>query len=284
MELSVIISSSNHDSNCLNKALTGFAMQRFKDFEILIAGIQPSKSTLELIASFKQRFRAIKYIEQPPVKNKSALLNMAIQASQADYLIFTEANCIPRQDFLQIHQERKEETFFLSGGAFKLAPQIHQEVEQQHIEAQTCFETRWLKSHGLRFSLKNQQLSKNKLKSNILNALIPGKALWNPHNVSCWKKDLMDINGFDEQIDDADLAARDLYQRLRNNDIKGIRVGFNAICLHLNKNTKDAQNAVAVALQPAAIKPLRSARQPWTQYGIYKGRTLPVPYTEIDKG
>ena len=284
MELSVIISSSNHDTNCLNKALTGFAMQRFKDFEILIAGMVPSDPVRQLIQGFSQAFRAIKYIEQPPVRNQAALLNMAIQASRADYLVFTQANCIPRQDFLQIHQERKEETFFLSGGQFKLAPHIHQEVKQQHIEAQTCFETRWLKSHGLRFSLKNQQLSQNRLKSNILNALIPGKALWNPHNVSCWKKDLMDINGFDEQIDDSDLAARDLCQRLRNNDIKGIRVGFNAICLHLNKNTKDAQNSVAVALQPTSIKPLRSARQAWTQYGIYKGRTLPVPYTEIDKG
>jgi len=282
MELSVIISSSNHDTNCLNKTLTGFAVQGFKDFEIIIAGTQPGEPIEQLLQSFGQAFRAIKYIAQPPVRNQAALLNMAIQASQADYLVFTEANCIPRKDFLAIHHERKEATFFLSGGAFKLAPHIHQGMEQQHIETQDCFETRWLKKRGLGFSLKNQQLSQNRLKSNILNALVPAKASWNPHNASCWKKDLLDINGFDEQIEDQDLA-RDLCQRLHNNDIKGIPVGFNAICLHLNK--MNAQKSRGPALQAPTLKPLRCARQAWTQYGIYKGhQPLPIPYPEIDKG
>lgn len=281
MELSVIISSSNHDSNCLNKVLTGFAMQRFRDFEIIITGMEPADERRRLIQPFQKEFKSLTYLESSTEQNKATLLNKAIQASKSEYLVFTESNCIPRKDFLEIHHQRREETFFLSGGQFKLAPHIHQGMQEKHIQEQICFECSWLRRQGLKFSLKNQQLSRNRIKSNIMNALLPGKASWNHHNVSCWKKDLLDINGFDEHIAQID-QARDLCQRLHNNDIRGIKVHFNAICLHLNRQAAESQ--MRSPLRPAALKPIRSGDPVWTQYGIYKGRTVPVPYAEVDKG
>lgn len=282
MELSVIISSSNHHTNCLNKVLTGFAMQRFKNFELIIPGAAADERVSNILQPFYKEFKSLRFLEDNATSNKASLLNQAIQASQSDYLVFTEANCIPRQDFLEIHQQRREETFFLTGGHFKLAPHIYQNMEQQHIRQQTCFECKWLRAQGLGFSLKNQQLSRNRLKSNILNALCPGKASWNHHNVSCWKKDLLDINGFDEHMAEAD-QARDLSQRLHNNDVRGIKVGFNAICLHLNLQPSGEAVTDAASIPPTALKPMHSSNPVWTQYGIYKGRTVPVPYGEIDK-
>jgi len=281
MELSVIISSSNHDFNCLKQVLTGFAMQRFRDFEIIITGRQPAEQVTRLMQPYYKEFKSLVYLENNAIQNNATLLNQAIQASKSEYLVFTEANCVPRKDFLEIHQQRKEETFFLSGGHFKLAPHIYRGMEEKHIQEQICFDRNWLRRQGLRFSLKNQQLSKNRIKSNIMNALLPGKASWNPHNASCWKKDLLEINGFDEHIAEAD-QARDLSQRLHNNEVRGIKVHFNAICLHLNQ--QPVLKETAAPLQPAALQPIRSGNPVWTQYGIYKGRTVPVPYTEIEKG
>lgn len=281
MELSVIISSSNHHLNCLNKVLTGFAMQSYKDFEIIIAGRTPGDKVKRLLLPFYKKFKSLTYLENSTAKNKASLLNQAIQVSKSEYLVFTEANCIPRKDFLEIHAQRKEETFFLSGGHFKLTPPIHQTLEEKHIQEQICFERGWLRRRGLKFSLKNQQLSTNKIKSNIINALLPGKAHWNHHNVSCWKKDLLDINGFDERIPEAD-QARDLCQRLRDNDVRGLKVNFNAICLHLNLNPDTDHKPVKAPLHPGSLNPVHSGKPVWTQYGIYKGRTVPIPYSDID--
>jgi len=280
MELSVIISSSNHDVNCLNRTLTGYANQKFKDFELILAGLTPNEGMKDLLKSFSPFLPSIKILK--PAKNMAAVLNQAIQLSEADYLVFTKSNCIPRKDFLEIHQQRKEETFFLAGGQFKLTPSIYQGLELEHIEHQTCFELKWLKKQGLKFSLKNQQLSKNKIKSNIINALLPGKATWNPHNVSCWKKDLLEINGFDEELLTEADQARDLCQRLQNNDIKGIKVHFNAICLHLNQ--QDMQKPADFAIHPAPLKTIRTGKPAWTNYGIYKGQPVRIPYTELDQG
>ena len=280
MELSVIISSSNQDVNCLNRTLTGYANQKFSDFELILAGLSPNQAVKDLLKSFNRVFHSIKILE--PATNMAAVLNEAIQQSEADYLVFTKSNCIPRNDFLEIHNQRKEETFFLSGGHFRLPPSIYQDLQLDHINQQTCFELRWLKRQGLKFSLKNQQLSKNKIKSNIINALLPGKAVWNPHNVSCWKKDLLDINGFDEQITMQADQVKDLSQRLQNNDIKGIKVHFNAICLHLNQ--QDIQKPAGLNSAQPALKTIRTGKPAWTNYGIYKGQPVRVPYTELDQG
>jgi hypothetical protein len=280
MELSVIISSSNQDLNCLHRTLTGYANQQFKDFELIVAGLVPDQAVKDLLKAFSPFFPAIKILQ--PEQNRAALLNKAIQVSESEYLVFTKSNCIPRKDFLEIHQERKEETFFLSGGHFRLAPSIYERVETEHITRQTCFELKWLKKQGLKFSLKNQQLSKSKIKSNIINALLPGKATWNPHNVSCWKKDLLEINGFDEQINSEAAQAKDLCQRLQKNDIKGIKVHFNAICLHLNQ--QQVLQPGDLNIQPATLKAVHGGKPAWTNYGIYKGQAVRIPYTEIDPG
>lgn len=277
MELSVIISSSNHDTDCLHKVLTGFATQKFKDFELILAGI-PQKEAQELLAPFSKCFTSIKCID--PNINTAALLNQAIRISEAEYLVFTRSNCIPRQDFLAIHADRKEQSYFLSGGHFKLPPHVYQQMEAQHIESQCCFQSRWLRLRGLPFSLKNQQLSQNRIKANIINALLPGKASWNPHNASCWKTELLRINGFDERLNQAQLVA-DLSSRLYQNEVKGMKIDFNAICLHLNSREEKKKKAVASAALPS-IKALRPGSRAWTQYGIYKGRTIPVPYSDLE--
>ena len=232
MELSVIISNSNHHENYLSKALTGLAMQEFKDFEVIVLGLSASNGILKLIQPFKKAFKSLTLLPNGNAHNRATLLNEAVSHSRADYLVFSEANCIPRKDFLKIHNERKEATFFLSGGHFKLTPNIYREISEKHIRSQDCFDRKWLKGLGLKNGLRNHFLSKNKIKSNILNAFLPGKASWNRHNTSCWKKDLLSIGGFNEYIGDQEVD-QDICRRFYHHELHGIKVDFNAICLHL---------------------------------------------------
>ena len=254
MELSVIISNRGHHENYLSKALTALAMQEFKDFEVILLGLPPTSSVLNLIQPFKKAFKALSLLPAWPLANRAAQLNEAVRRSKADYLVFSEANCIPRKDFLKIHDERKEETFFLSGGHFKLTPAIYRQINEQRIQNQDCFDRKWLKTLGLKSSLRNHFLSKNKIKANILNAFLPGKASWNRHNSSCWKKDLLSIGGFNEYIDD-EAVDQDICRRLYRHELHGIKVDFNAICLHLG--LPKLQSNIHIPALTQALSPLR---------------------------
>lgn len=278
MELSVIISTYNAAS-FLKKALLGFAVQNFRNFEIIIADDGSGEETQHVIQAFQKEFKSIRHLwHKDQGFRKSEILNRAIDASKSDYLVFSDANCIPRKDFLQIHHERREETFFLSGSHFKVSPAITQAIEDEHVLNQRCFDLRWLKRSGLKFSLKNQLLSQNRIKANILNALAPGKADWNHHNVSCWKKDLMEVNGFDERMKHGG-EEDELYARLLNNDIHGIKVHFNAICLHLN-HPKVLAHPKELAYNSYIYKATRQNNTIWTYYGIHKERAIPINVQE----
>lgn len=281
MELSVIISTQRDAASFLGKALIGYAAQSFRDFEIIIADDGYGPETQKIISHFQKEFKSVTHLgPDEHGTSKSEILNRAIQTSGSNYIVFTDANCIPRKDFLQVHNERREETFFLTGSQFKLPPMISQSIEDTHIRSQHCFDLGWLKQSGLRFSLKNQQLSKNRIKSNILNALTPGKATWNHHNVSCWKKDLLEVNGFDERMK-AGGEEEELYARLLNNDIHGIKVHFNAICLHLN-HPKALPHPKDLAMRAYLRKAAKRSNAIWTQYGIHKERAIPINVQDGD--
>jgi hypothetical protein len=67
-------------------------------------------------------------------------LNKAILATQSDYLIFTDGDCIPRNDFVERHLEIRAKDFFLSWGYFKLPMNIPKLILKNDILNQNCFD------------------------------------------------------------------------------------------------------------------------------------------------
>ena len=51
---------------------------------------------------------------------KCDILNKGILAAQADYLLFSDGDCIPRKDFVSTHLCLRRKGRFLSGGYHKL--------------------------------------------------------------------------------------------------------------------------------------------------------------------
>jgi hypothetical protein len=75
-----------------------------------------------------------------------------------------------------------------------------------------------------------------------MNWITPTKKTFNGHNTSCFKEDLIAVNGFNEDMKYGGLD-REIGERLLHNNIKGKQIRYSAICLHLNHNrsyaTKD---------------------------------------------
>jgi len=234
MKTSVILSTYN-SVEWLEKVLWGFSTQTTTDFEIVIADDGSREATRELIDRLRKDFSIpiIHVWQEDNGFQKSQILNKAIIASTSDYLIFTDGDCIPRADFVEVHTKNREQGYFLSGGYYKLPMDISKAITKDDIIAQNCFHLPWLKSHGLKSSWKNIKFLASGLSSKILNLITPTNSSWNGHNSSGWKNDLIAVNGFNQEMQYGG-QDRELGERLFNKGLKSKQIRYSAICVHLD--------------------------------------------------
>ena len=234
MKISVIMSTYNAES-WLEKVLIGFSCQTFTDFEIIIADDGSKEGTKLLIERLRNEMDIplVHVWQEDNGFQKSQILNKAIIAAKGDYLVFTDGDCIPRNDFVATHNYYKEEGYFLSGGYFKLPMDISLAITKENILNQDCFNVKWLKSRGKISSSKKMKLITKGMFSKFLNKITPTNASWNGHNASGLKKDVLEINGFNQEMQYGG-QDRELGERLFNKGLKSKQIRYSAICVHLD--------------------------------------------------
>ena len=234
MEVSVIISTYN-STDLLQKVLWGYNNQTYTNFELVIADDGSKENTKYLIDSFRiiANFPITHVWQEDNGFQKSQILNKSILECKAPYIIMSDGDCIPKNNFVEVHNSKKKEGYFISGGYFKLSKELSESIDKEAILSENCFNLKWLKKNGLKKSFKNNKLSSKKIKSEILNSITPTKATWNGHNASGWKKDIIAVNGFDERMQYGG-QDRELGERLLNFGIKSKQLRYSAIVIHLD--------------------------------------------------
>lgn len=273
-DISVIISTYNAIS-WLEKVLWGYSVQTFQNFELVIADDGSTKETAQLIQAFQKEvaFPVIHVWQEDEGFQKSRILNKAIVACHAPYIVMSDGDCIPRADFLEIHQGRKEKGYFLSGGYFMLPLVTSETITKEDVISGKCFDVDWLMEHGLEKSFKNNKLTAGKTKATLLNTLTPTNASWNGHNASGWKSDILAINGFDERMQYGG-QDRELGERLMNYGVKSKQIRYSAICVHLD-HPRGYKNQTSIDKNRNIRKETRTQKKKWTPYGILKQEHSP---------
>jgi glycosyltransferase involved in cell wall biosynthesis len=234
MKLSVIITTYNAEE-WLHKVLVGYSVQTTNDFEIVIADDGSTPKVKEVLALFSTKFKhPIIHVWQEDLGfRKSEILNKAILKTNADYLLFTDGDCIPRKDFVAVHLKHKETGCFLSGGYFKLPMDLSKAITDEDIVNQNCFSVLWLKKQGLHLSFKASKLTQNRYFATFMNWLTPTKRTFNGHNTSCFKSDIVAVNGFNEDMQYGGLD-REVGERMFNNGLISKQIRYSAVCVHLD--------------------------------------------------
>ncbi|MFY0483327.1 glycosyltransferase family 2 protein [Flavobacterium sp. PLA-1-15] len=234
MKTSVILTTYNSEA-WLEKVIWGLSVQTEKDFEIIIADDGSKATTKELLDALRPQLQMplIHVWQEDNGFQKSQILNKAIIASNTDYLIFTDGDCIPREDFVATHLKYRQKGYFLSGGYFMLPMDVSKIISKEDIISQDCFDVRWLVSQGLKKTSKASKLMAKGLAARIMNAITPTKATWNGHNASGWKKDIVEINGFNQEMQYGG-QDRELGERLFNKGLKSKQIRYSAVCIHLD--------------------------------------------------
>ena len=269
MKLSVIITTYNAPE-WLEKVLIGYGHQSNKDFEIIIADDGSDDRTKNLVEQYRLKLTVpVQHIWQPDTGfNKCEILNKAILASKTDYLLFTDGDCIPAYDFVAVHLAQRRRGYFLSGGYFKLPLSISQKISADDILSQRCFDTSWLRSHGLKTSFKNTKLFFKGPAALVMNLVTPTNASWNGHNSSGWKDDIIAVNGYDERMRYGALD-RELGERLINKGIRGKQIRYSAICLHLD-HSRGYKNQKDIDFNKKIRQETRAQKKTFTPFGISK--------------
>ena len=153
MKIGIIISTYNNP-RWLEKTLWGYMFQTVMPDEIIIADDGSGEDTRRLIDSYCDKLPLVHVWHEDNGFRKTVILNKAIQKATADYLIFTDQDCIPRRDFVETHATYTEKGYFLSGGYFKLPMDISERLGYDDIKDGRAFCLKWLRSNGLKSTFK----------------------------------------------------------------------------------------------------------------------------------
>ena len=173
-----VIFTTYNQPEWLEKVLLGFAAQDRHDFEVIVADDGSGEPTRERIERLRPGlpFPLRHLWQEDDGFRKCEALNGAIAASTADYLVFTDGDCIPRGDFLSTHLRLRQPGRFLSGGYHKLPMDTSLDIGADDIASGRCFEVDWLKAHGMPASHRNLKLGAGPRLGALLDLVSPARA------------------------------------------------------------------------------------------------------------
>lgn len=267
--ISIIVSTYN-SPDWLEKVIWGFSVQKYSNFELIIADDGSSIDTKNRIEELKAHvnFPIIHVWHEDKGFQKTIILNKALMACTTDYVIMTDGDCIPRKDFVEKHIELRKPKRFLSGGYHKLSMDLSVLITKEDIITEKCFNLKWLEKRGMKSSFKNRKLTAKGWVSKFLNFITPTTPSWNGHNSSGWMKDILAVNGFDERMEYGG-EDRELGERLENYGVKGKQIRYSTTCLHLD-HARGYVNEKALMINKNIRKETKINKSIWTKYGIKK--------------
>lgn len=273
MDCEVIVSTYNKPA-ALTLVLAALARQTTSGFGVCVADDGSGPATAALVAEWRERFgpERLRHVWHPDDGfQKNRILNRAIAASNADYLIFIDGDCVARRDFVATHLARRRPGAFLSGGMVRLSRTASEALDEALIHSGEAFSADWLRIHQGRLS-PSTRLKAGLLPAplaTLLEAISPVKRTWNGADSSGWRRDIVAVNGFDERLrygaEDVEMGVR-----MAHNGVRARSVRYSAVLLHIDHDRPYADDAVIRANQ-AHVATVRRQRLRWTEHGIRPG-------------
>lgn len=198
--LSLIIAVYNKPEN-LRLILAACNRQTFKDFEVIIADDGSGRQIADLVYDSRKKYEfVIKYLwHEDEGWRKNTMLNKAIRASDSDYLVFMDGDCVPHGRFLEDHFAEREEGKVLCGRRVEMSERWSGQLTIEQIESRNYerigLVELWENITHKTLNIEEGLRLNSKLLSKTFHPKVRGIL---GSNFSIFKKDLEAINGFDE--------------------------------------------------------------------------------------
>ncbi len=195
--------------------LEGYANQTDKDFTLLIADDGSKDDIRNLVTEYKVRINIKHFYQEDIGFRKAKILNTAISASNADYIIFSDNDCIPSKYFIEDHKRAAKSGFFVSGRRIDCrSGELNQLFFNLQDYSDLPFDhTGWLIKNSISKNIKYAEtairipywlhLLWSKKQKPLLGA-----------NMAMWRSDFVQAGGFDENFNTYGGEDPDLERRL----------------------------------------------------------------------
>ena len=208
----------------LKLVLGGLERQTVKDFEIIIADDGSNEECKRKIMEYdKNSTLNIKHQwHKDEGWQKNRILNQAIVASKTNYLVFIDGDCIPHRAFIEEHISNRKIKTALAGRRVNLSEEVssmlnYENVKDGYLEKRLFPIMVWGSIRGRGNRIENGIYFKSTIIRKIINKKERGIL---GSNFSLFKKDIVNINGFDERYRSPAVGEdTDIEYRLRNNGI-----------------------------------------------------------------
>ena len=203
--MSLVISTYNH-VRPLELCLAGFRNQTAAPMEILIADDGSTPPTKDLVARLAASLPCpVHHLwHEDKGFRKNTILNHCLAAAKGDYLVLTDADCIPHPRFIEDHAALAEQGFWVQGRRSYLNSAASASLQvSQYVPSFRLFFAGQLTGAAKAFRLPFPIIQRDTVQRGIIGC-----------NMAMWKKDLLDVNGWDEEYEgwglgeDSDIGSR----------------------------------------------------------------------------
>ena len=195
----------------------------------------------------------------------AAIRNKALARTAADYIIFSDGDCIPLPNFVAAHRRLAEAGWFLAGNRILLREALTRSVLADRASVWTWTTLQWLAAAMTKQINRLIPLLPLPVASPLRK--IPAKR-WEgvmTCNLSAWRSDLMKINGFDESYSGWGLEDSDLVIRLLHAGVCHKSARFAAPVLHLWHGENDRGGLVE---NRRRLEDLLNSERTTVDYGV----------------
>ncbi|HLP97581.1 MAG TPA: glycosyltransferase family 2 protein [Sideroxyarcus sp.] len=268
MRIAVIVTTYNNPA-ALAAVLEGYLVQTDRDFEVLVADDGSTPDTAELVRQYQARAPfPIHHVWQEDIGFRAAAIrNRALAATRADYVIFTDGDCIPPADFVAQQRKLSEPGCFLSGNRLLLSPAFTEQLLKEKIPVHLWRFGDWLRAYRQGYIARLQPLLRL---PNVawLRKLAPKR--WQGAktcNLSAFRADLLRVNGLDESYIGWGQEDSDLVVRLIRSGVINKSARFSAPVLHLwhkendRSHLEENQRRLQQVLNATHIRALKGVDQ-----------------------
>ena len=255
MNICVVI-SAYRNWHALHWTLLGYRLQQRLPDEIIVAEDSQFPEVAEVVRAHASAapFPIRHLTQEDQGFRKCRILNQAMLASNADWLVFTDADCIPRADLLAVHEAYARPGMFLTGASHVNIPPAVQPrlLTEDNLRSQQLFDRSFLKAHGA--PVPGLRLTPHRGLARLLDALTP-RNVFVGCNAGAWRTDLLKVCGFDESFGYG-AEDRNLGIRLNNLGVRGVRARYSLAWLHVEhgRGYVDAKRLAAQKVINARVR------------------------------
>lgn len=273
MQTELIVTTYN-SPRALRLTLLGIAGQRLRPGSVCVADDGSGPDTRAVIDAF-----AAEYPDLPARHvwhedrgfEKWAIVNRAIATSDAEFLVFTDGDCLLHPGFVARHVELAHPRRYATGSMIRLPAAATDAVTEADVISGRVFERDWLARAGA-FDRVTTWLKSSPLPRPVLvvfEAASPVRRTWCGANASAFRAAMLAVNGFDETMKYGG-GDKEFGVRLTNSGVRGCHLRYTAPVVHLD-HARGYKDAARVAENRRKIAVARSSRKTWTEAGIVAG-------------